>query len=80
MNKNRKSSIIGIVITIIVLIILVVVTNNNLIHVEGIASKIVMPIQNGLTYLKNKVTGNNEFFSDIKNLKAENEQLKQTNN
>ncbi len=79
MNKNRKSSIIGIVITIIVLIILVVVTNNNLIHVEGIASKIVMPIQNGLTYLKNKVTGNNEFFSDIKNLKAENEQLKQTN-
>ena len=79
MNKNRKSSIIGIVITIIVLIILVVVTNNNLIHVEGIASKIVMPIQNGLTYLKNKVTGNNEFFSDIKNLKAENEQLNQTN-
>lgn len=79
MNKNRKSSIIGIVITIIVLIILVVVTNNNLIHLEGIASKIVMPIQNGLTYLKNKVTGNNEFFSDIKNLKAENEQLKQTN-
>lgn len=79
MNKNRKSSIIGIVITIIVLIILVVVTNNNLIYVEGIASKIVMPIQNGLTYLKNKVTGNNEFFSDIKNLKEENEQLKQTN-
>lgn len=79
MNRNKKSSIIGIIITIIILIVLVIVTNNNSMHIEGIASKIVMPIQNGLTYLKNKITGNNEFFIDIKNLKVENEELKQNN-
>lgn len=39
-----------------------------------------MPIQNGLTYLKNKIEGNDEFFSDVNNLKAENEELKKTNN
>ena len=79
MNKNKKSSIIGIIITIIILIILVAVTNNNSIHIQGIASKIVMPIQNGLTYLKNKVTGNDYFFVNIDNLKAENEELKNAN-
>ena len=79
MNKNKKSSVIGIIITILILIILVVVTNNNSIRIGGIASKIVMPIQNGITYLKNKITGNNEFFVDIKNLSTENQQLKQTN-
>lgn len=79
MGKSKKSSIIGIVITILILIILVVITNNNSIKLEGIASKIVMPIQNGITYLKNKITGNGQFFVDINNLKAENEALKQTN-
>ncbi len=39
-----------------------------------------MPIQNGLTYLKNKIEGNDEFFSDVNNLKAENEELKKANN
>ena len=38
-----------------------------------------MPIQNGLTYLKNKVSGNDTFFSNIKELKAENENLKNEN-
>ena len=38
-----------------------------------------MPIQNGLTYLKNKISGNNTFFTDINNLQAENEELKQKN-
>lgn len=46
---------------------------------ENAASNLVMPIQNGLTYLKNKINGNNTFFSDIKNLKQENEQLKEKN-
>ena len=39
-----------------------------------------MPIQNGLTYLKNKIEGNDEFFNDVNNLKAENEELKKANN
>lgn len=79
MKRNKKSGVIGIIITIIILIILVAVTNNNSKYIEGIASKIVMPIQNGLTYLKNKVTGNNGFFIDVQNLRTENEQLKQSN-
>lgn len=45
--------------------------------IENIAAKLVMPIQNGLTYLKNKLAGNDEFFTDINNLKAENEELKE---
>ena len=48
--------------------------------VESIFSTLVMPIQNGLTYLKNKLEGNNEFFSDINNLKNENEELRLKNN
>ncbi len=79
MNRNKRSGIIGIIITIIILVILVVVTNNNSIYIGGIANNIVMPIQNGLTYLKNKITGNNEFFVDINNLKSENEELKKSN-
>ena len=38
-----------------------------------------MPIQNGLTYLKGKLTGNDSFFQDINNLKEENENLKKKN-
>ena len=38
-----------------------------------------MPIQNGLTYLKNKVSGNSTFLTDISNLKTENQQLKEQN-
>ena len=38
-----------------------------------------MPIQNGLTYLKNKLSGNDVFFTDINNLKEENEKLKSEN-
>ena len=38
-----------------------------------------MPIQNGLTYLKNKISGNGTFFTDINHLKEENEKLKEKN-
>ena len=82
MERDRKSGIIGVVITIIILIILVVFSNansDNISWFENVASKTVMPIQNGLTYLKNKVSGNNTFFTDINNLKAENQELKQKN-
>ena len=58
MYRNNKTSIIGIVITIIVLIILVLLTNintNKLTGAENLFSKLVMPVQNGLTHLKNKI-------------------------
>lgn len=82
MYKNKKTGIIGIIITIIVLIILVLLTNIKTGSINGIEnafSKIVMPIQNGLTYLKNKISGNNAFFEDINNIKAENEALRERN-
>ena len=82
MYKNKRTGIIGIIITIIVLIILVLLTNiktGSITGVENAFSKIVMPIQNGLTYLKNKIAGNNAFFEDINNIKAENEALREKN-
>lgn len=78
MYKNKKVGIIGIVITCIILILLVMLTTvdiNKFSGSENIFSKLVMPIQNGLTYLKNKISGNNTFFENINNLKAENEGL-----
>lgn len=75
MYKNKKAGKLGIIITIIVLIALVILTNtdnSNLSYIENITSKLVMPIQNGLTYLKNKIGKNNTFFTDINRLKEEN--------
>ena len=82
MYRDRKSGVIGIVITIIILILIVIFSNgeNNSSFFENIASNLVMPMQNGLTYLKNKIGGNGTFFTDIKNLKQENEQLRNKNN
>ena len=82
MYKNKKTGIIGIIITIIVLIILVLFTNiklGSLSGLENIFSKIVMPFQNGITYIKNEISGNNGFFEDIKNIRAENESLREKN-
>lgn len=79
MYKNKKTGIMGIIITSIILIILVIFTSKDastFSGAENVFNKIVMPIQNGLTYLKNKIAGNNTFFEDINNLKSENENLK----
>ncbi|MBR0350271.1 MAG: rod shape-determining protein MreC [Clostridia bacterium] len=77
MYKSKKRKAIGIIITIIILIMLVIFTNNDGENslIENIGSKFVMPIQNGLTFLKNKISGNNAFFDDINTLKEENEKL-----
>ena len=71
----------GVIITIIILILIVIFSNgeNNSSFFENAASNLVMPIQNGLTYLKNKINGNSTFFTDINNLKEENKQLKEKN-
>lgn len=81
MYKNKKSGILGIVITIVILILIVIFSNReaNTSFFENVANKLVMPIQNGLTYLKNKVSGNSTFFTDINNLKKENQNLEQKN-
>lgn len=82
MYKRKKFGILGIVVTIIILIILFALTNmqnSNLSYVENLANKIVMPIQNGLTYVKNKLSGNSSFFVNVNNLKEENKGLQEKN-
>ena len=82
MYRDKKSGILGIFVTVVILIILVLLTNtenNNLTAFENATAKLVTPIQNGLTHLKNKINGNNSFFTDINNLQAENEELKKKN-
>lgn len=82
MEKDRKGGIVGVIITIIILIVLVVLTNTNsgnISVIENIANSIVMPIENGLTYLKNKLNNNDKFFENIDELKTENASLKQKN-
>lgn len=80
--KKKKSGIAGIIITIIVLIILVFISNlklNKFSYIENAFSNIIMPIQSGITYLSNKISGNDHFFVTMDSLKIENEKLKQKN-
>lgn len=82
MYKKKKTGIAGVVITVIILILLVFLSNTSigrLSRIENAFSLIVMPIQNGITTLKHKIQGNSTFFTDINNLKAENEELKEKN-
>ena len=82
MTNNKKGKVIGIIITIIILILLVFLSNLKLekfSYVENAFSAIVMPIQTGYTFLKNKVSGNTNFFINMDELKAENEELKNKN-
>ena len=81
MYRTKKTGVLGIIITIAILILIVVFSNieDNTSFFENVANKLVMPVQNGLTYLKNKISGNSTFFTDISNLKAENQELKNKN-
>ena len=77
-NKKRRTGIIGIIITIIILILLVFLSNlklESISYLENAFSAIVMPIQTGYTYLKNKVSGNTNFFTNMDELKSQNEEL-----
>ena len=81
MNKKRSDAI-GVILTIIFLIILVFLSNlkiEKMSYIENAFSKIVMPIQNGFTHIKNKFQGNNGYFADLDELKKENSELKQKN-
>lgn len=82
MYKNKKSGLIGIIITIIILILIVIFSNGDKDSnfVQNAANNLIMPIQNGLTYLKNKLSGNGAFFTDIDYLKEENKKLTEKNN
>lgn len=82
MERDKKGGIIGIIVTVIILILLVLFTNNNSESasiIENIANIVVVPVENGLTYLKNKITNNDSFFENIDELKIENEELRKKN-
>ena len=71
MYRKNTTGIIGIVVTIIILILVVIfsnINNNNLSYIESAVSTIVMPIQSGLAYLKNKIAGNTSFITDMETL------------
>ena len=81
-NNKRKKETIGIITAIAILIVIVIISNvkiNNLSYAEGAFNFFVMPVQNGLTYLKNWMSGNDAFFTNVGNLKEENKQLKEEN-
>ena len=82
MEKENKGGIVGVIITIIILILLVIFTNadsGNISIIENIANSIVVPVENALTYLKNKLNNNDKFFENIEQLKSENNSLQQKN-
>lgn len=81
MNKKRNDAI-GVILTIIILILLVFLSNlkiEKFSYVENAFSKIVMPIQSGFTFIKNKIQGNKSYFADLESLKKENTELKEKN-
>lgn len=79
---KNKSGMVGIIITTVILIIVVIISNistSNLSLVEGTVGKLFMPIQNGIIFLKNKISGNEQELSNIDNLKNENQKLRNEN-
>lgn len=81
-NKSKSTGILGGVITIILLILLIFlsnVENNKLSYLENIGAKITNPVQRIISDIKNKVTGNSNYFADMENLKEENKNLKEKN-
>jgi len=79
--KSKNTATIGTIIAIIVLIIIVVLSNigQNKNKVQNTVSKVFNPIQNGIIYLKNKITGNTEELAKITSLEQENQNLKDSN-
>lgn len=79
---KKKTGIIGIAITAVLLVVLVFLSNvktGSFSYVENVLTSIVMPIQNGYTYLKNKISGNSSFFANMEELKKENGELRDQN-
>ena len=79
---RKKTGIIGIAITVVVLVLLVFLSNvrtGSLSYIENVLASVIMPVQNGYTYLKNKISGNSSFFANMELLKAENEELRTEN-
>lgn len=82
MYKNKKTGIVGSIITTVILVVLVFTTSisvSNFSKIENIFNKMVMPIQNVFISLKNRIKNNNSYFETVDLLKQENDELKQEN-
>lgn len=82
MKKEKKSTVIGVIVTILILIFLVAVSNTKIDKIAQVGNPVtgfVNNIQNGLVYLKNKMAGNDSFFINVEEMKKENERLKEEN-
>ncbi len=80
--KNGKSSVVGTIIAIIVLIIIVIISNigtTNMSLMQNGVSKVIVPIQNALIFVKNKINNNEQEISEISSLKEENKNLRDEN-
>lgn len=82
MGENRHIGLLGTLITIIILILLILLTNidtSKMSYFKSLSSKITAPIQVLSTNVKNKLTGNSSYFTQMDELKKENEKLKSEN-
>ncbi len=82
MGENRHIGLLGTLFTIIILILLIVLTNvdtSELSYFESLVNKITSPVQVFFTKAKNKIQGNSSFFSELDELKHENERLADEN-
>lgn len=82
MNRNKQTEILGGILTAVILILLVFLSNvevNKLSYLETIANSITSPIQRVFMDIKNKIQGNNVYFSNMETIIAENEELKKKN-
>ena len=82
MYKNKKTGILGSIITAIILVVLVFTTSisvNSFSKIENVFNKAVMPMQRAFISLKNRIKKNNSYFESLESLKQENDKLKQEN-
>ena len=82
MNRNKQTEILGGILTVVILILLIFLSNvetNKLSFLESAASSVINPIQRVITDLKNKIQGNQSYFSNMESIIAENEELKARN-
>ena len=82
MNRNKQTELLGGIITLIILVLLIFLSNveiKKLSFFESVVSSVVTPVQNLFISVKNKIYGNNEYFSNIETLIKENEELKEKN-
>lgn len=82
MGENRHIGLLGTIVTIIILILLILLTNVDTSqdsYFKSLVNNITLPFQTTFTNIKNKLTGNTDYFISMDELKKENEELKAQN-